>query len=48
MFELDIISIADICEILSARQRYLCYVLYEITDNDFIDCILELTMFPNL
>ena len=24
---------------LTAHQRYICYILYEIADNDFIDCI---------
>ena len=30
-----------------AKQRDVCYILYEIADNDFIYCIWEWTMFPN-
>ena len=33
---------------VSARQRYFCYVVYLIANNDFVDCILEQNMFPNL
>ena len=40
MFNIVIKSIADICEI-AARQRNVCYFLYEIADNYFIDCIFE-------
>ena len=35
-------------EYISAGQSYLCFIFYEIAYYDFIDYILELTMFPNL
>ena len=35
-------------ECISAGQSYLCYIFYEIAYYDFIDNILESTMFPNL
>ena len=35
-------------ECISAGQSYLCYIFYEIAYYDFIDYILEYTMFPNL
>ena len=35
-------------ECISAGQSYLCYIFYEIAYYNFIDYILELTMFPNL
>ena len=35
-------------ECISAGQSYLCYLFYEIAYDDFIDYILEKTMFPNL
>ena len=33
---------------ISARQSYLCYIFYEIADNDIIYCKLELAMFLKL
>ena len=30
---------------IAAGQRNVCYFLYEIADNDFIDCIKEYTVF---
>ena len=44
MLELDIADIERLqisARCISAHQSYLCYILYEIADNDFIDCILE-------
>ena len=35
-------------ECISAGQSYLYYILYEIAYYDFIDYILDQTMFPNL
>ena len=32
---------------ISARRCNVCFILYEIKDNDFIDYILEYTMLPN-
>ena len=35
-------------ECISAGQSYLFFIFYENAYYDFIDYILELTMFPNL
>ena len=35
-------------ECICGGQSYLCYIFYEIAYYDFIDYILEYTMFPNL
>ena len=40
MFDLVInINCRHLLDVFSTHQRYLCYILYEIADNDFIDCI---------
>ena len=40
MFDLVInINLQTSLRCFTAYQRYVCYILYEIADNDFIDCI---------
>ena len=40
MFDLVInINCRHLSDVIPAHQRYVCYLLYEIADNDFIDCI---------
>ena len=47
MFEQDInINCRHLWDVFLFVRNYLCYIFYEIADNDLIDCILDKTMFP--
>ena len=41
MFNIVIKSMQTSVRCIAARQRNVCYFLYEIADNYFIDCIYE-------